>query len=178
MGAVAKALRPLPEKWHGLKDVELRYRQRYVDLIVNPHVRDVFIARSRAVAAIRRFLRSGASSKWRRPCSILSPGGANARPFITHHNTLDMDLYMRIAPELYFKRLLVGGFDKVFELGRNFRNEGISTRHNPEYTMVEVYEAYKDARGHDGADGAAVRVRRGAGDRRHAASCTKGPRSI
>ncbi len=143
---LAKALRPLPEKWHGLKDVELRYRQRYVDLIVNPHVRDVFIARSRTVAAIRRFLTERGFLEVETPVLHPIPGGANARPFITHHNALDMDLYMRIAPELYLKRLLVGGFDKVFELGRNFRNEGISTRHNPEYTMVEVYEAYKDAR--------------------------------
>lgn len=142
---LAKALRPLPEKWHGLKDVELRYRQRYVDLIVNPHVRDVFIARSRAVAAIRQFLTERGFLEVETPVLHPIAGGANARPFITHHNALDMDLYMRIAPELYLKRLLVGGFDKVFELGRNFRNEGISTRHNPEYTMVEVYEAYKNA---------------------------------
>lgn len=142
---LSKALRPLPEKWHGLKDVELRYRQRYVDLIVNPHVRDVFLKRSLAVAAIRRFLTERGFLEVETP--ILHPiaGGANARPFITYHNALDMNLYMRIAPELYLKRLLVGGFDKVFELGRNFRNEGISTRHNPEYTMLEVYEAYKDA---------------------------------
>ncbi|MFS8582910.1 MAG: lysine--tRNA ligase, partial [Limnochordales bacterium] len=118
----------------------------YVDLIVNPGVRDVFIARSRTVAAIRRFLTERGFLEVETPVLHPIPGGANARPFITHHNALDMDLYMRIAPELYLKRLLVGGFDKVFELGRNFRNEGISTRHNPEYTMVEVYEAYKDAR--------------------------------
>ncbi len=142
---LAKALRPLPEKWHGLKDVELRYRQRYLDLIVNPHVRDVFVARSRAVAAIREFLSERGFLEVETPVLHPIAGGANARPFITHHNTLDMNLYMRIAPELYLKRLLVGGFDKVFELGRNFRNEGISTRHNPEYTMVEVYEAYADA---------------------------------
>jgi len=142
---LAKALRPLPEKWHGLKDVELRYRQRYLDLIVNPHVREVFIKRSQVVAAIRRFLTERGFLEVETP--ILHPiaGGANARPFITYHNALGMNLYMRIAPELYLKRLLVGGLDKVFELGRNFRNEGISTRHNPEYTMLEVYEAYKDA---------------------------------
>lgn len=143
---LAKALRPLPEKWHGLRDVELRYRQRYVDLIVNPHVRDVFIARSRAVAAIRRFLTERGFLEVETPMLHPIPGGANARPFVTHHNALDMDLYMRIAPELYLKRLLVGGFDKVFEIGKNFRNEGISTRHNPEFTSVEVYEAYADAR--------------------------------
>ncbi|MBO8142121.1 MAG: lysine--tRNA ligase [Firmicutes bacterium] len=143
---LTKALRPLPEKWHGLKDVELRYRQRYVDLIVNPRVRDVFVARSRAVSAIRRFLQDRGFLEVETPMLNPIPGGANARPFITHHNALDMDLYMRIAPELYLKRLLVGGFDKVFEIGKNFRNEGISTKHNPEYTAVEVYEAYADAR--------------------------------
>src|SRR5690606_28961063 len=143
---LAKALRPLPEKWHGLQDVELRYRQRYVDLIVNPGVRDVFIARSKAVAAIRRFLTERGFLEVETPMLNPIPGGANARPFITHHNALDMDLYLRIAPELYLKRLLVGGFDKVFEIGKNFRNEGISTKHNPEYTAVEVYEAYADAR--------------------------------
>jgi len=143
---LAKSLRPLPEKWHGLKDVELRYRQRYLDLIVNPHVRDVFVARSKTIAAIRRFLTDRDFLEVETPVLHPIAGGANARPFVTYHNALDMNLYMRIAPELYLKRLLVGGFDKVFELGRNFRNEGISTRHNPEYTMVEVYEAYKDAR--------------------------------
>ncbi len=143
---LTKSLRPLPEKWHGLKDVELRYRQRYVDLIVNPGVRDVFVARSKAVAAIRRFLTERGFLEVETPMLNPIPGGANARPFITHHNALDMDLYMRIAPELYLKRLLVGGFDKVFEIGKNFRNEGISTKHNPEYTAVEVYEAYADAR--------------------------------
>lgn len=142
---LSKALRPLPEKWHGLRDVELRYRQRYVDLIVNPEVRDVFIARSKAVAAIRRFFTEREFLEVETPMLNPIPGGANARPFITHHNALDMDLYMRIAPELYLKRLLIGGFDKVFELGKNFRNEGISTRHNPEYTSIEVYEAYADA---------------------------------
>lgn len=142
---LSKALRPLPEKWHGLRDVELRYRQRYVDLIVNPEVRDVFIARSKAVTAMRHFLTDKGFLEVETPMLNPIPGGANARPFITHHNALDMDLYMRIAPELYLKRLLVGGFDKVFEIGKNFRNEGISTRHNPEFTAVEVYEAYADA---------------------------------
>lgn len=141
---LSKALRPLPEKWHGLRDVELRYRQRYVDLIVNPHVRDVFIARSKTVAAIRQFLVQRGFLEVETPMLHPIPGGANAQPFITHHNALDMDLYMRIAPELYLKRLLVGGFDKVFEIGKNFRNEGISTRHNPEFTALEVYEAYAD----------------------------------
>lgn len=142
---LSKALRPLPEKWHGLRDVELRYRQRYVDLIVNPDVRDVFIARSKAIAAMRRFFMDRGFLEVETPMLNPIPGGANARPFVTHHNALDMDLYMRIAPELYLKRLLVGGFDKVFEIGKNFRNEGISTRHNPEYTSIEVYEAYADA---------------------------------
>lgn len=142
---LSKALRPLPEKWHGLRDVELRYRQRYVDLIVNPDVRDVFVARSRAVAAMRRFFYERGYLEVETPMLHPIPGGANARPFMTHHNALDMDLYMRIAPELYLKRLLVGGFDKVFEIGKNFRNEGISTRHNPEFTAIEAYEAYADA---------------------------------
>lgn len=142
---LSKALRPLPEKWHGLRDVEMRYRQRYVDLLVNTEVRDVFVARSRAISAIRRFFTDRGFLEVETPMLNPIPGGANARPFVTHHNALDMDLYMRIAPELYLKRLLVGGFDKVFEIGKNFRNEGISTRHNPEYTSIEVYEAYIDA---------------------------------
>ncbi len=141
---LAKSLRPLPEKWHGLRDVDLRYRQRYVDLIVNPEVRETFVVRSRLIGAIRRLLDERGFLEVETP--ILTPlaGGAAARPFITHHNALDMDLYLRIAPELYLKRLLVGGLERVYEVGRVFRNEGISTRHNPEFTMIEIYQAYAD----------------------------------
>ena len=141
---MAKSLRPLPDKWHGLKDVELRYRQRYVDLMVNPDVRRVFETRSRIIQILRDFLLARGFLEVETPMLNVIAGGANARPFITHHNALDMDLYMRIAPELYLKRLLVGGFEKVFEIGKNFRNEGISTKHNPEYTSVEIYQAYAD----------------------------------
>ncbi|HLS88638.1 MAG TPA: lysine--tRNA ligase [Sphingobacteriaceae bacterium] len=141
---LAKALRPLPDKWHGLKDVELRYRQRYLDLAVNPEVRDVFVARSRGLAALRRFLDERGFLEVETPMLQPIHGGAAARPFITHHNALDMTLYLRIAPELYLKRLLVGGMEKVYEVGRVFRNEGISTRHNPEFTMLELYQAYAD----------------------------------
>ncbi len=141
---MAKSLRPLPDKWHGLKDVELRYRQRYVDLMVNPEVRRVFETRSRIIQILRDFLLARGFLEVETPMLNVIAGGANARPFITHHNALDMDLYMRIAPELYLKRLLVGGFEKVFEIGKNFRNEGISTKHNPEYTSVEIYQAYAD----------------------------------
>ncbi len=141
---LSKSLRPLPEKWHGLKDVELRYRQRYVDLIVNPEVKDVFIIRSRIIRAIRNFLDRLGFLEVETPMMHPIPGGAAARPFITHHNTLDMDLYLRIAPELYLKRLLVGGLEQVYEINRNFRNEGISTKHNPEFTMLELYRAYAD----------------------------------
>lgn len=141
---MAKSLRPLPDKWHGLKDVELRYRQRYVDLMVNPDVRRVFETRSRIIQVLRDFLLARGFLEVETPMLNVIAGGANARPFITHHNALDMDLYMRIAPELYLKRLLVGGFEKVFEIGKNFRNEGISTKHNPEYTSVEIYQAYAD----------------------------------
>ena len=141
---LAKSLRPLPEKWHGLRDVELRYRQRYVDLIVNPEVKEVFETRSRIIRAMRRFLDERGFLEVETPMMQAIPGGAAARPFITHHNALDMDLYLRIAPELYLKRLLVGGFEKVYEINRNFRNEGISTRHNPEFTMLELYQAYAD----------------------------------
>jgi len=141
---LSKALRPLPEKWHGLKDVELRYRMRYVDLIVNPEVRQVFIARSKIVQAIRDYLNARGFLEVETPMLNLIPGGANARPFVTYHNALDTQLYLRIAPELYLKRLIVGGFEKVYELNRNFRNEGISTKHNPEYTALEVYQAYVD----------------------------------
>jgi lysyl-tRNA synthetase, class II len=141
---LAKSLRPLPEKWHGLKDVETRYRQRYVDLIVNEEVRALFRLRSRLVRAIRDFLDARGFLEVETPMMQPIPGGAIARPFRTHHNTLDMDLYLRIAPELYLKRLLVGGFERVYEINRNFRNEGMSTQHNPEFTMLEFYQAYAD----------------------------------
>lgn len=141
---LTKSLRPLPEKWHGLRDVETRYRQRYVDLIVNPEVRKVFEKRSVAIRAIRDFLDSRGFLEVETPMMHQIPGGATARPFKTHHNALDIDLYLRIAPELYLKRLLVGGYDRVYEINKNFRNEGISTKHNPEFTMLEFYIAYKD----------------------------------
>jgi lysyl-tRNA synthetase class 2 len=141
---LAKALRPLPEKYHGLADREARARQRYLDLTANPESRQVFETRSRVVSAIRRFLESRGFIEVETPMMQPIPGGATARPFVTHHNALDLDLYLRIAPELYLKRLLVGGFERVFELNRNFRNEGISTRHNPEFTMLEFYWAYAD----------------------------------
>lgn len=144
---LAKSLRPLPEKWHGLTDVEIRYRQRYVDLIVNPEVKNVFITRTRIIQALRSFLNARNFLEVETPMMQTIPGGATARPFKTHHNALDMDLYLRIAPELYLKRLLVGGFERVYEINRNFRNEGISTRHNPEFTMLEFYMAYSDYRG-------------------------------
>jgi lysyl-tRNA synthetase class 2 len=143
---LSKSLRPLPEKWHGLTDVELRYRQRYVDLIVNPEVKNVFLLRTKIVQAIRSFLNTRGYIEVETPMMQSIPGGATAKPFKTHHNALDMDLFLRIAPELYLKRLLVGGFEKVYELNRNFRNEGISTRHNPEFTMLEFYTAYADYR--------------------------------
>ncbi len=145
MKFLSKSLRPLPSQWYGLKDVDLRYRQRYVDLIVNPEVRRVFETRSRIIQCIREFLVERGFIEVETPTLHPIAGGASARPFITHHNVLDMDLYLRIAPELYLKRLLVGGFDKVFEIGKNFRNEGISTKHNPEFTSCEVYQAYGDA---------------------------------
>jgi lysyl-tRNA synthetase class 2 len=141
---LAKDLLPLPEKWHGLTDVELRYRQRYVDLVMNQDVRAVFIKRSKVVQAIRRFMDSHGFIEVETPMMQPIPGGAVARPFITHHNALDIDLYLRIAPELYLKRLVVGGLDRVYEINRNFRNEGISTQHNPEFTMLEFYQAYAD----------------------------------
>ncbi|MDD5255090.1 MAG: lysine--tRNA ligase [Candidatus Omnitrophica bacterium] len=141
---LAKALRPLPEKWHGLKDVELRYRQRYLDLIANEVVRTVFAMRSRIVKSIRDFLDARGFQEVETPMMHAIPGGAAGRPFKTHHNQYDMELYLRIAPELYLKRLLVGGLDRVYEVNRNFRNEGVSTRHNPEFTMLEVYQAYGD----------------------------------
>jgi lysyl-tRNA synthetase, class II len=141
---LAKALLPLPEKWHGLTDVEIRYRQRYLDLMVNPEVRGVFEKRARIVRAVREFLESEGFLEVETPMMQPLPGGALARPFVTHHNTLDIDLYLRVAPELYLKRLIVGGLDRVYEINRNFRNEGISTQHNPEFTMLEFYQAYAD----------------------------------
>ncbi|MCF2946178.1 lysine--tRNA ligase [Paenibacillus tarimensis] len=141
---MTKSLLPLPEKYHGLKDVELRYRQRYVDLIVNPDVRQTFVARSRIIQSMRRYLDSLGYLEVETPTLHTIAGGAAARPFITHHNALDMQLYMRIAIELHLKRLIVGGLEKVYEIGRVYRNEGISTRHNPEFTMIELYEAYAD----------------------------------
>jgi lysyl-tRNA synthetase, class II len=144
---LSKDLLPLPEKWHGLTDVELRYRQRYVDLFMNPEVRDVFLKRARLIQSMRNFLAEQGFVEVETPMMQPIAGGAVAKPFVTHHNTLDMDLYLRIAPELYLKRLTVGGFDRVYEINRNFRNEGISTRHNPEFTMLEFYQAYTDYRG-------------------------------
>lgn len=141
---LSKALRPLPDKWHGLKDVELRYRQRYVDLIVNPEVQETFINRTKIIKAMREFLDQRGFLEVETPTMHAIAGGASARPFITHHNALDIDLYMRIALELHLKRLVVGGLERVYEIGRNFRNEGISTRHNPEFTMMELYQAYAD----------------------------------
>jgi lysyl-tRNA synthetase class 2 len=139
---LAKCLLPLPEKWHGLQDIEIRYRQRYLDLIVNPDSRRVFEVRSRVITAIREFLIGRGFLEVETPMMQPIAGGALARPFVTHHNTLDMRLFMRVAPELYLKRLTVGGIEKVFEINRNFRNEGISTQHNPEFTMLEFYWAY------------------------------------
>src|SRR3954453_11688574 len=141
---LAKCLLPLPEKWHGLTDVEVRYRQRYLDLIVNPEARRVFETRSKVIAAIREFMTARGYLEVETPMMQPIAGGALARPFRTHHNALDMDLYLRIAPELYLKRLTVGGLERVFEINRNFRNEGISTQHNPEFTMMEFYQAYSD----------------------------------
>ncbi len=141
---LCKSLRPLPEKWHGLKDIETRYRQRYVDLIVNPHVREVFFKRSKLIKGIRDFFDERKFLEVETPMMHQIPGGAAARPFKTHHHALGLDLYLRIAPELYLKRLLVGGYEKVYEINKNFRNEGISTKHNPEFTMLEFYIAYVD----------------------------------
>jgi lysyl-tRNA synthetase class 2 len=141
---LTKALRPLPDKFHGVTDQETRYRQRYVDLIMNEQSRKVFQIRTRIVQGIRAFLNARGYMEVETPMLQVIPGGATAKPFITHHNALDMDMYLRIAPELYLKRLVVGGFEKVYEINRNFRNEGLSTRHNPEFTMIEFYEAYAD----------------------------------
>jgi lysyl-tRNA synthetase class 2 len=139
---VTKSVRPLPEKWHGLSDIETRFRQRYVDLIVNPNVRAIFQTRARIIEHIRRFLLARDFMEVETPMMQVIPGGATARPFKTHHNALDIPLYLRIAPELYLKRLVVGGFERVFEINRNFRNEGLSRKHNPEFTMLEFYQAY------------------------------------
>lgn len=144
---LSKSLLPLPEKFHGLKDPDLRYRQRYVDLIANPEVKKTFVMRSRIISAIREFLDARDFIEVETPILNTVAGGAAARPFITHHNTLDIDMYMRVAPELYLKRLIVGGFERVYELGRTFRNEGMSVKHNPEFTLLEIYQAYTDFEG-------------------------------
>jgi len=144
---LSKSLRPLPEKWHGLKDVELRYRHRALDLISNEDVREAFTRRSRMIAAIRRYLDEKGFLEVETPMMQPLAGGATARPFVTHHNALDIDLYLRVAPELYLKRLVIGGLERVYELAKNFRNEGVSTTHNPEFTTLEVYQAYSDYEG-------------------------------
>src|SRR5690349_312332 len=144
---LAKTLLSMPEKWHGLEDVETRYRQRYLDLIANPDVRKVFVTRARIIGSLRRQLEERGFIEVETPMMQPIYGGAAARPFKTHHNTLDIDLYLRIAPELYLKRLVVGGLERVYEINRNFRNEGLSTHHNPEFTMLEFYQAYTDYRG-------------------------------
>jgi len=141
---ISKSLRPLPEKWHGLTDVETRYRQRYVDLIVTPESREIFRKRVKIIKLVREFLDNKDFMEVETPMMQPVPGGATAKPFKTHHNALDMDLFLRIAPELYLKRLVVGGYERVYEINRNFRNEGLSTRHNPEFTMLEFYQAYAD----------------------------------
>ena len=143
---LSKTLHPLPEKFHGLTDQEIRYRQRYLDLMMNADSRRVFEIRSRTISALREFFEARAFMEVETPMMHAIPGGAAARPFVTHHNTLDMELYLRVAPELFLKRLVVGGFERVFEINRNFRNEGLSTRHNPEFTMLEFYWAYHDYR--------------------------------
>src|SRR5262249_11786748 len=144
---LSKTLLSMPEKWHGLEDVETRYRQRYLDLIANPESRKVFIARAKIISSLRRQLDARGFIEVETPMMQPLYGGAAARPFITHHNTLDIDLYLRIAPELYLKRLVVGGMERVYEINRNFRNEGLSMKHNPEFTMLEFYQAYTDYRG-------------------------------
>ena len=144
---LSKILLNLPEKWHGLEDVETRYRQRYLDLVATPESRAVFVTRAKIISSLRRQLDARSFIEVETPMMQPLYGGASARPFVTHHNTLDIDLYLRIAPELYLKRLVVGGMDRVYEINRNFRNEGISTRHNPEFTMLEFYQAYTDYHG-------------------------------
>jgi lysyl-tRNA synthetase class 2 len=146
LALLAKALRPLPDKWHGLSDVEVRYRQRYIDLVANPSVAELFRRRARIIAEIRRFFDDRGFLEVETPMMHPIPGGAAARPFVTHHNALDLDLYLRIAPELHLKRCVVGGLERVYEINRNFRNEGLSTQHNPEFTMLEFYQAYADYR--------------------------------
>ncbi len=145
-GLLTKSLRPLPDKFHGLSDQEIRYRQRYVDLIMNENSRRTFEVRTKIIGEMRNFMNSKAFMEVETPMMQVIPGGASARPFVTHHNALDLDMYLRIAPELYLKRLVVGGFERVYEINRNFRNEGLSTRHNPEFTMIEFYQAYADYR--------------------------------
>src|SRR5262249_3509338 len=144
---LSKTLLSMPEKWHGLEDVETRFRQRYLDLIANPDSRKVFVTRARIIASLRRQLEARGFIEVETPMMQPLYGGAAARPFVTHHNTLDIDLYLRIAPELYLKRLVVGGLERVYEINRNFRNEGLSTQHNPEFTMLEFYQAYTDYQG-------------------------------
>ncbi len=143
---LSKSLLPLPEKWHGLADIEVRYRQRYLDLIANPRAREIFMRRADLLRELRAFFDVRGYIEVETPMMQTIAGGAAARPFITHHNTFDIDLYLRIAPELYLKRLVVGGLDRVYEINRNFRNEGVSTSHNPEFTMLEFYQAYSDYR--------------------------------
>src|SRR6202040_2609988 len=144
---LSKILLTMPEKWHGLEDVEIRYRQRYLDLIANPESQKIFVTRAKIVSSLRRQLEQRGFVEVETPMMQPLYGGAAARPFVTHHNTLDMDLYLRIAPELYLKRLIVGGLERVYEINRNFRNEGVSTQHNPEFTMLEFYQAYSDYQG-------------------------------
>ena len=172
---LAKALRPPPAKWHGLEDTEIRYRQRYLDLMANPEVKDVFLKRSEIIREIRNFLHERGYVEVETPMMQAIPGGAAAQPFKTHHNALGCDFYLRIALELYLKRLLVGGIDKVFEIGRNFRNEGLSRKHNPEFTMLEAYRGVRRLREHDGT-GAGHGLSRGGERARHAGHRTQGRR--
>ena len=163
---LTKSLQILPEKFHGLTNTDIRYRQRYVDLIMNPEVRDTFIKRSQIIKEIRNFLDGQGFMEVETPMLVANAGGAAARPFETHYNALDEDVKLRISLELYLKRLIVGGLERVYEIGRVFRNEGVDTRHNPEFTLMELYQAYTDYNGHDGADGEHVPLR-GAEGLRH-----------